>query len=129
MAEPIWGTYVLNMADIVKSWNLGASDVADYRNVSKMCKTKWKIQYGGHIFEIWQISSKVGIWGLPMSLITETYEKCVKTKWWIQYGGHIFEIWQKSPKLGNWGLSLPLLSERQEKCPKPNGGPNIRDRS
>ena len=40
MADPIWRTYVKNMADIVKSWNLGVSDVADYKYVSKMCKNK-----------------------------------------------------------------------------------------
>src|SRR5258705_2245097 len=99
------------MVYMVKSWDLGASDVADYRNVSKMCKTKWRIQYGGHMFKIWQKSSKVGIWGLPMSLITEMYEKCVKTKWRIQHGGHMFEILQKSSKVGIWGLPISLISE------------------
>src|SRR5258705_13950358 len=47
------------MASSVKIWTLGASDVADYRNVGKMCKTKWRIQYGGHMFKIWQ---NIEIW-------------------------------------------------------------------
>src|SRR5258705_9418363 len=47
------------MADIVNSCNLGASDVADYRYVRKMCKIKWRIPYGGHMFKICQ---NIKIW-------------------------------------------------------------------
>src|SRR5258705_1288732 len=97
------------MRDLLKSCTLRSSDVADYRNVSKMCKTKWRIQYGGHMFKIWQKSSKVGIWVLPMSLISETYENWVKTKWRVQFGGHIFEILQTFAKSGICGRSLSLV--------------------
>src|SRR5258705_13698900 len=110
------------MVYMVKSWDLGASDVADYRNVSKMCKTKWRIQYGGHMFKIWQKSSKIGIWGLSMSLITKKKEKCVKKKWGFKKGGKNFKKIRKKKKIWKIRFAKPLKEKKKEKGPKRKGG-------
>src|SRR5258705_13319194 len=59
--------------DLPKNWYSGVSDVADYKYVSKMCKNKMADQiWRTYMLKICKISSKFGIWGFPMSLITNT---------------------------------------------------------